>query len=88
MGEDTFGNWFMERYENEGGVGGWDQGRGKIWRRELGVGGEKRMRERKKKEDPWRGIEGVGICHGFTTGFQIRGAHGCEEQWYARDTRV
>jgi hypothetical protein len=27
-------------------------------------------------------------CGGFTTGFETRGAHGCEEQWYDRDTRV
>jgi hypothetical protein len=26
--------------------------------------------------------------HGFTTGFNSRVAHGCEEQWYAMDTRV
>jgi hypothetical protein len=25
---------------------------------------------------------------GFTIGFESRGAHGCEEQWYAMDTRV
>jgi hypothetical protein len=27
-------------------------------------------------------------CCGFTIGFKSRGAHGCEEQCYARDTRV
>jgi hypothetical protein len=26
--------------------------------------------------------------HGFTTGFESRGAHACEEQWNVRDTRV
>jgi hypothetical protein len=26
--------------------------------------------------------------HGFMTGFKSRGAHGCEEQWNVRDTRV
>jgi hypothetical protein len=28
------------------------------------------------------------MCHGFMTRFESRGAHGCEGQWYARDTRV
>jgi hypothetical protein len=27
-------------------------------------------------------------CHGFTTRFESMGAHGCEEQWYARDTMI
>jgi hypothetical protein len=27
-------------------------------------------------------------CHGFTTGIESRGAHGCEEQWNMRDMRV
>jgi hypothetical protein len=27
-------------------------------------------------------------CHGFTTGFESSGAHGYEEQWNMRDTRV
>jgi hypothetical protein len=27
-------------------------------------------------------------CCGFTTGFESRGAHGPEEQWHTRDTRV
>jgi hypothetical protein len=27
-------------------------------------------------------------CRGFMTGFESRGAHGCEEKWYAWDTRV
>jgi hypothetical protein len=26
--------------------------------------------------------------HGFMTGFESRGVDGCEEQWYAMDTRV
>jgi hypothetical protein len=30
----------------------------------------------------------VRLCHGFTTGFESRGAHGCEEQWNVRDIRV
>jgi hypothetical protein len=28
------------------------------------------------------------MCHGFTTGFESRGAHGCKEQWNTRDTWV
>jgi hypothetical protein len=32
--------------------------------------------------------DGVSTFHGFTTRFESRGAHGCEEQWYAMDTRV
>jgi hypothetical protein len=28
------------------------------------------------------------VCRGFTTVFESRGVHGCEEQWYVRDTRV
>jgi hypothetical protein len=27
-------------------------------------------------------------CHGFTTGFESRGAHGSEKQWNLRETRV
>jgi hypothetical protein len=27
-------------------------------------------------------------CRGFIIGFESRGAHGCEEQWNTRDTRV
>jgi hypothetical protein len=52
MGEDTLRNRFTERYET------WGRRRvrsreGEIWRRELGVGEEERMREReRKKEDP------------------------------------
>jgi hypothetical protein len=27
-------------------------------------------------------------CHGFMIGIEIRGVHGCEEQWNARDMRI
>jgi hypothetical protein len=47
-----------EIWDGGGGVGGWDRGRSEIWRRELGVEEEGRIRERKKKKDFWRGMEG------------------------------
>jgi hypothetical protein len=28
------------------------------------------------------------VCHGFMTGFEGRGAHGCKEQWCTMDTGV